>query len=101
MQKKIKTVKALRESMASGQALTSEPETGQMYYVQHKGFCGNCLIWWCPGGSGYTCNLDGAGKFTAKEVQDICKSRPKEDIPWLVTKADGRAQRHVVGGGSE
>ena len=73
----------------------------QMYYIQHKGFCGNCLFWWCPDGHGYTCNLDAAWKVTNEQAKEICKSRPKDDIPWLVTKADARVQRHVVAIGSE
>jgi hypothetical protein len=73
----------------------------QMYYIQHRGFCGNCLFWWSPDGHGYTCNLDAAWKVTREEAHEICKSRPKEDIPWLVTKANGKAQRHVVAMGSE
>ena len=72
-----------------------------LYYIQHKGFCGNCLFWWRPDGCGYTCDLNQAWEVSKEEALNICKDRPKEDIPWLKQKADKRAQRHVVDGGGE
>jgi len=67
-----------------------------MYYIQNKGFVGNSLLWWRENGNGYTCNLNEAWKVTKEKAQQICKTRPAEDIPHLVSFVDAHAQRHVV-----
>jgi len=59
-------------------------ETEKLYYIRHKGFCGNSWFWWKPRGHGYTCNLDEALKgmlqawkkyeYSLSKVQDWPKS---------------------------
>ncbi len=71
----------------------------ELYYIQNKGYCGNCLIWWREGGHGYTCNLNEAWKLPKEEAERICKDRPAEDIPWPAGLIDGAADRHVTQGG--
>ncbi len=68
-----------------------------MFYIQNKGFVGNCLRWWRAGGYGYTCNLNEAGQFSEAEARRIWNGRPLEDIPWKVEEIDQRAERHVDG----
>lgn len=68
----------------------------ELFYIQNKGFVGNCLMWWHATRSGYTCNLDTALKVTRAEAEQICRTRPKEDIPHAVTFVDSRAMRHVT-----
>lgn len=68
------------------------------YYIQHKGFQGNCLTWWRAGGCGYTCNLNEAGKFPAGEAKRIERGRPTEDTAWPCQLIDGIAVRHVTDG---
>jgi hypothetical protein len=53
-----------------------------LYYIQNRGYCGNCLRWWKDGGHGYTSNLDEAWKVSKERAEEICRSRPEEDIPW-------------------
>jgi hypothetical protein len=65
------------------------------YYVQNKGYVGNCLLWWREAGCGYTCNLDEAGIFTRSEAESICKDRPTEDIAWPVRLVRKHAHLHV------
>ena len=66
-----------------------------LFYIQTKGYCGNCLLWWADGGHGYTLNLDEAWRVTREEAEEICKSRPVEDIPHSVVEIDALAHRHV------
>jgi hypothetical protein len=68
-----------------------------LYYIQNTGYCGNCLKWWKPKGHGYTCDLNRAWKVTKEEAEKICRSRPEEDIPWLCSEVDTKAERHFKG----
>lgn len=70
-----------------------------LYYIQNKGFSGNCLIWWKDGGHGYTSNLDEAWIVSYAEAKRICKTRPDEDFPRKVDLIDRVAVRHVTQGG--
>ncbi len=67
----------------------------ELYYIQHKGFVGNCLLWWCVNGGGYTCNLDKAWKVNLAQAKEICASRPTQDIPRKVSEIDAIAERHA------
>ncbi|HOL73936.1 MAG TPA: hypothetical protein PKW45_21000 [Bryobacteraceae bacterium] len=67
-----------------------------LYYIQHIGYCGNCLIWWREGGHGYTSNLDEAWKLPKTEAERICKDRPSKDIPWPVALVDACSVRHAT-----
>lgn len=73
-------------------------DTPELFYIQHVGFCGNCLFWWRPDGHGYTSTLDEAWKVTKEKAEDICRVRRGEDVAWPVAKADAMAQRHVAVG---
>ena len=66
-----------------------------LYYIQNRGFSGNCLFWWKPDGHGYTADLKKAWKVTAEQAKRICRDRPEEDIPRLVEEMDQIAQLHV------
>jgi len=69
------------EPVAQGKEPVMGDTTGQdLYYIQHKGFCGNSLFWWRTGGHGYTSNLDEAWKVTKEEAEEICRVRRGEDI---------------------
>ncbi len=72
--------------------------TPPLYYIQHRGFQGNCLIWWADGGHGYTCNLDEAWMLPLKKAKEVCRSRPAEDIPRAIDEVDKVAVRHVTQG---
>lgn len=67
-----------------------------LYYIQNKGFVGNCLLWWREGGSGYTCNLNEAWKVSKEEAGRICRTRPREDIAHPVSLIDSLAVRHAT-----
>ena len=61
-------------------ALTELPEN-DMYYVQ-TGIVGNDALFWELGGSGYTCNIERAQKYTKDEiVKQFTNGRP-QDIIW-------------------
>ena len=53
---------------------------------------GNCALFWCDGGHGYTCDLDKAWKVDGEKAEDICSCRPEEDfaIPYDVAVADSK-----------
>lgn len=67
----------------------------ELFYIQNVGFAGNCLKFWRPEGRGYTSDLNEAWKVTAEKAKQICRSRPNEDIPRLVSRLDKIAARHV------
>jgi len=55
-----------------------------LFYVQDtRQYVGNCCLWWCPAGKGYTTQINEAGLFTEEE----CKRMRPTDKPW---------PRHVV-----
>lgn len=67
-----------------------------LYYIQNTGRpVGNCARWWCPLGNGYTADLDKAWRVTKEQAEEICRSRPGEDIPRRVDAVDVLAQRHL------
>lgn len=66
-----------------------------LYYIQNKSqYVGNCVLFWRKYGCGYTCNLDDAWKVNKTVADEICKSRPKEDVPLECSKVDQAATRH-------
>lgn len=73
----------------------SHPAEPEMYYIQHRGFCGDSLMWWRIGRCGYTPDLNQALKVSPEEAEDICRSRPQEDTMRLASMVDGAAQRHL------
>lgn len=66
-----------------------------MYYIQNKGYCGDCLLFWRANRCGYTMNLDEALKLPKDEALELCASRPQEDFPILTSVLDSVAERHV------
>lgn len=67
-----------------------------LYYIRHKGFCGNCWLWWAEGGHGYTSNLDKAWRVNAEKARELWKSREDEDTPYLVSYINELSERHMV-----
>ena len=67
------------------------------YYVERQasGFVGNCLLWWRKGGHGYTCNLDDAEVFEAKDPYFQSIARDKKYRAWEKTYIDSATVRHV------
>jgi hypothetical protein len=47
------------------------------YVLDARTVVGNCAMWWCPNGQGYTCRIDEAGLYTADDV----KSMRETDVP--------------------
>lgn len=68
----------------------------ELYYIQTKGFVGNCLLWWAPERRGYVCDLDLAGKYTKEEAESIVKDRPEKDKMHLCSEVDILAIRHIA-----
>lgn len=82
-------------STAPAEAQDDPIPASSMYYIQNKGYVGNCLLWWREGGNGYTCDLSEAWRLPEEKANDICKSRPEEDIPHPVDLVNSIAVRHV------
>lgn len=75
------------------------------YFIQHRGYVGNCLLWWGPDRCGYTCDLNKAGRYTVEEVKQITgrgvrrmehNRRKKQDIGRLVSKVLAKATVHLT-----
>jgi hypothetical protein len=47
------------------------------YVLDARTVVGNCAMWWCPDGKGYTCSIDKAGLYTADDV----KGMRETDVP--------------------
>lgn len=68
----------------------------EQYLILYTGNVnGDCAIWWGPDHSGYTTDIDKAGRYTKEEADKIYKNRPKLDkpIPW--SKVEPHIKRHV------
>lgn len=72
---------------------------GELFYIQSKGFCGNCLAFWRENGGGYTCNLDEAWMVTKAKALEICRNRPDQDFPLPADGVDKLAVRHLTQSG--
>lgn len=66
-----------------------------LFYIQNRGYCGNCLSWWRIGGHGYTLNLDEAWRVPKEQAEAIVRNRPGLDKAWPVEVIDESAHRHV------
>lgn len=66
-----------------------------LYYIQNRGHCVACLVWWRIGGHGYTTNLDEAWKVPQRQALSICSDRPTEDFPVLASAVDALSERHI------
>ncbi len=67
-----------------------------MFYIRNaKSVVGNSILWWCPNGNGYTCDLKKAWKVPESKARDICRDRPKEDFMIPAKKAETSTQLHV------
>lgn len=73
-----------------GQGNPIKPEG--LYYIQERRtIVGNCMLWWCPNGQGYTTELNKAGQYYGFQVMD----KRDTDIPWPVEYIESKAVRHV------
>lgn len=73
--------------------MDSKPEA--LYYIQNRGYSGNCLRWWKEGYNGYTSNLNEAARVTLDEAKRLTQ-RP-DDSAWPVAVVDSMSERHVNG----
>lgn len=75
--------------------LGAEIDPDALYYLQDtRQKVGNCMMFWCPNGGGYTCQLDEAGKYTGAEARDRVRSGDTEKA-WPVGFIERHAVRHV------
>ncbi len=66
--------------------------TEQLYYVQDtRQYVGNCALWWCPDGNGYTTQIDEAGLYTRERVMTMRDT----DRPWPKDLVDAYTVTHV------
>lgn len=65
----------------------------KLYYVRDtREIVGDCVLWWAEGGNGYTCELKGAGLFTANEVAKMPRDT---DVAYERSAVESLAIRHV------
>jgi len=69
----------------------------KVYYIQ-TGYVGNSILWWGKNSSGYTTEIDKAGKFTHDEAMRIIE-RP-QDKAWLCEHVDNcvKARKTIIDG---
>ena len=69
----------------------------EQYLILHTfTVCGDCAIWWGPDHSGYTTDIDKAGRYTKEQADKIHKNRPKLDQPILWSQVEPHIRRHVL-----
>ena len=69
--------------------------TERMYYIQDaRQVVGNCALWWCVDGHGYTCDIEKAGQFTKEEADEQHSCRDT-DIPFAVKAVREHIIHHV------
>jgi hypothetical protein len=61
------------------------------YILDRRQVVGNCALWWCPDGKGYTCDLDAAGKYSWDEAS----SNRDTDVPVPCELAERLVVKHV------
>lgn len=69
----------------------------EQYLILYAGSVnGDCAIWWGPDHSGYTTDIDKAGRYTKAEADKIYRNRTHLDkpIPW--SKVEPHIKRHVL-----
>jgi len=71
--------------------LTEEPYV----LVDLRSIAGNCVLFWAKGRSGYTCELNEAHVFTAKQAFSQHRCRPDVDQPIPLSVARKSAVTHV------
>jgi hypothetical protein len=84
---------ALAERMleGNGEAKAAEP----MYYIQARGFSGDCFLFWRRGRCGYTTDLSDAMQVGKAEADRITADKDRGDKAWPVADLDRIAERHV------
>ncbi len=65
----------------------------ELFYIQTKGYVGNCILFWRLKDQGYTCHLSDAQKYTREEAESRC--RPGEDRMIPVSVVEGAASLMV------
>lgn len=68
---------------------------GPLYYLQTRGHCGNCYLWWRKGKHGYTTEIREAHEFTKEEAFAQARMRPDTDFPWPKAYIDARVSHHI------
>jgi len=67
----------------------------RMYYIQDaRNVVGNCALWWCVDGHGYTCDIEEAGQYPESEALDQHKWR-ETDVPFPVDEVRKHIVHHV------
>ena len=72
----------------------ASPEAA-LYYIQARGFSGDCLVFWRKEKAGYTTNLGDAMQVTKQEADQITGDSSRGDSAWPVKELDLLSYRHV------
>jgi hypothetical protein len=75
--------------------VTGGPASVPMFViVDHRKPWSDCALFWRPNRSGYTFQLDEAGRYSRDEAEAIHANR-ETDVPVPLALAEAKAQRHV------
>ena len=69
----------------------NDAEEACFYILDVRSVVGNCAVWWCPNAQGYTCDIDKAGLYTAKQAHGMRGT----DIPVHRDVVNQLITRHV------
>lgn len=65
-----------------------------MYYVQ-SGIVGNDLLLWGLGGSGYTCNIEQAQRYTKEQIVKQFTNGREQDVIWSAAHLEANIKKVV------
>jgi hypothetical protein len=71
---------------------TEGDDVACFYVLDARTVVGNCAMWWCPDGKGYTCDIGKAGLYTMGR----CKGMRETDIPVHRDVVAGIVLQHVM-----
>lgn len=73
---------------ANGDGSEAKLAKPKMFFLQNtRNYVGNSVLWWCPGGAGYTPELDEAGEFSEEDARKRDGHHGIKAIPVEVARA--------------
>ena len=67
----------------------------EKFYIQTRGYSGDCFLFWRKNRCGYTCNLDDALQVDKQEADSMTADKDRGDKAWPVDVLNIIAHRHV------
>ncbi len=68
------------------------------YYVQDsRQIVGNCMLWWCPDGKGYACDIRQAGQYPGRAIRDLDEVHVGWPVEFVLENISQHVRRDIYG----